>query len=294
MTKKKNISNCITLCIQELMRISMECLPLGMFNDGLYLDLLIRVTAVLVSHRCESGPGKHIDGTVCCCWLLGQNTFSMVLLRFFCTKCYWTTTQFNPNVALFAWAVIIAEHIHVKTFWGWTSHVVVCQTSMISLPARCQTASASWKGLHSFSLVFLCRRNLLLYTFIFVFFFWKFHFSRPNCKVNLFFFFFLLNVKTTIPWSHWRSETFTIWPFHILIKASSVQVPYPLSAKKKKKKSHNICDIYSSAWTLFQSISLFYCQAIDSLFVIHGYCRKPSSFWSEAFPGIDADRYFRF
>lgn len=61
MTKKENISKSITLCIQELMRISMECLPLGVFSEGLFSDLLIRVTAALVSHRCESGPGKHID-----------------------------------------------------------------------------------------------------------------------------------------------------------------------------------------------------------------------------------------
>jgi len=62
MTKKKNIPKSITLCIQELMRISMECLPLGVLCEGLYSDFLIRVTAALLSHRCESGPGKHIDG----------------------------------------------------------------------------------------------------------------------------------------------------------------------------------------------------------------------------------------
>lgn len=40
----------------------MECLPLGVLCEGLYSDFLIRVTAALLSHRCESGPGKHIDG----------------------------------------------------------------------------------------------------------------------------------------------------------------------------------------------------------------------------------------
>ncbi len=47
----------------------MECLPLGVFSEGLYSDLLIQVTAVFVSHRCESGPGKltHVDDLKDCC-----------------------------------------------------------------------------------------------------------------------------------------------------------------------------------------------------------------------------------
>lgn len=69
MTKKKNISKSITLCIQELKRISMECSPLGVFSDGLYSDLLNKVTAVFVSHKCESGSSKltHIDELKDCC-----------------------------------------------------------------------------------------------------------------------------------------------------------------------------------------------------------------------------------
>lgn len=65
--KKKNISKRITLCIQDLKSISMGCLPLGEFNERLYSDLLIQVTAILVSHRCESGPGKRIEGLKDCC-----------------------------------------------------------------------------------------------------------------------------------------------------------------------------------------------------------------------------------
>lgn len=36
----------------------------GVFSESLYSDLLIQVTAVLVSYRCESSPGKrtHVDG----------------------------------------------------------------------------------------------------------------------------------------------------------------------------------------------------------------------------------------
>lgn len=45
----------------------MGCLPLGEFNERLYSDLLIQVTAILVSHRCESGPGKRIEGLKDCC-----------------------------------------------------------------------------------------------------------------------------------------------------------------------------------------------------------------------------------
>lgn len=41
----------------------MECLPLGVFTECLYSDLLIQVTTVFVSYRCELGPGKltHVD-----------------------------------------------------------------------------------------------------------------------------------------------------------------------------------------------------------------------------------------
>lgn len=51
------------------MRISMECLPPGVFSEGLYSDLLIHVTEVFISHRCESGPGKltHVDELKDCC-----------------------------------------------------------------------------------------------------------------------------------------------------------------------------------------------------------------------------------
>lgn len=63
MTKTKNIASSITL--QEPMRISMECLPLRVFNEGLYSDLLIG--AVLVSRGCEEGRGKHIDELKDCC-----------------------------------------------------------------------------------------------------------------------------------------------------------------------------------------------------------------------------------
>lgn len=53
MRGKKNISKS-----KELMRISMECLPLGAFSGGLYLDLFSSVTAVFTSHKCESDPNK--------------------------------------------------------------------------------------------------------------------------------------------------------------------------------------------------------------------------------------------
>lgn len=40
MTERRNDWRSITLCIHELMRISMECLPLGLFGEGLCSDLL--------------------------------------------------------------------------------------------------------------------------------------------------------------------------------------------------------------------------------------------------------------
>lgn len=48
--------------------MSMECLPPGV-SEGRYPDLLNRVTAVFISHRCESGPGKHthVDELKDCC-----------------------------------------------------------------------------------------------------------------------------------------------------------------------------------------------------------------------------------
>ena len=65
----QEISKSITLCIQELMTISMECLPLGVFSEGLYSDLLIQVTTVFLSYRCESGPRELtcVDRLKDCC-----------------------------------------------------------------------------------------------------------------------------------------------------------------------------------------------------------------------------------
>lgn len=57
MTKRKNISK-VSHYIQELMTISMEYLPLEVFSESLYPDILICVSAVFISHRCESGPGR--------------------------------------------------------------------------------------------------------------------------------------------------------------------------------------------------------------------------------------------
>lgn len=114
MTKERNISKSIRLCIKEQMKISMECLPLGAFSGGLYLDLLISVTAVFLSHRCESVSNKPTRW-----WteeLLQQKAVSVVTLIRFCTGCYWIPPQFNPSIALFACAVIWVESIHVKTF----------------------------------------------------------------------------------------------------------------------------------------------------------------------------------
>lgn len=59
MSKKKRISQSITLYTQELMRISMECFP-KVFNEGQNSDLLFQVPAVLISYRCESSTRKYI------------------------------------------------------------------------------------------------------------------------------------------------------------------------------------------------------------------------------------------
>lgn len=81
MTKKKNLTKHITLIIQELERMSMECVPLGVFSEGLHLDLWIQVSTFYISHRCESGHGKvtHVDELKHCC----DGTHSIILLRIF-------------------------------------------------------------------------------------------------------------------------------------------------------------------------------------------------------------------
>lgn len=58
MTKKtKTFQQCNT---QELLTLSMECLPLRVSSDGLNSDLLTRVAALLISHRCELNSRKHL------------------------------------------------------------------------------------------------------------------------------------------------------------------------------------------------------------------------------------------
>lgn len=56
MTKKKNITQSITLRIHELMRLSMECLSLGVFSEGLHSDLLI----LLLQFLSHTGVGQVI------------------------------------------------------------------------------------------------------------------------------------------------------------------------------------------------------------------------------------------
>lgn len=45
---------------QELMTTSMECLPPRVLSEGLNSDLLTRVPALLISHRCELNSRKHL------------------------------------------------------------------------------------------------------------------------------------------------------------------------------------------------------------------------------------------
>lgn len=66
--EKKNLQKYYTLHPKADENIN-GVLASGVFNEGLHSDLLIQVTAALVSYRCEASPGKltHADGLKHCC-----------------------------------------------------------------------------------------------------------------------------------------------------------------------------------------------------------------------------------
>lgn len=93
----------------------MECSPLEVLSEGLYLDLLI----LFLEFRSHTGVSQvPANLHMLTNWRIAATEPSLngfIEILFF-TRCYWISTRFNPKIALLARAVIIVECIHVKTF----------------------------------------------------------------------------------------------------------------------------------------------------------------------------------